>query len=88
MKCQHGAGPAIVCAAVAAAWLAQRWQLRWGASAREAAGRLPGDELIAVPDLTATRAVTVCAPAGQVWPWIAQLRQGRGGFTATTDPGG
>ena len=33
-----------------------------------------------MPDLTATRAVTVCAPAGQVWPWIAQLGQGRGGF--------
>ena len=28
----------------------------------------------------ATRAITVHAPAGQIWPWIAQLRQGRGGF--------
>ena len=34
----------------------------------------------ATPDLTATRAITVGAAAGQVWPWIAQLGQGRGGF--------
>jgi hypothetical protein len=32
------------------------------------------------PDLTATRAITVRASADQVWPWIAQLGQGRGGF--------
>jgi hypothetical protein len=30
--------------------------------------------------LTATRAITVRAPASGVWPWIAQLGQGRGGF--------
>ena len=32
------------------------------------------------PDLTATRAITVRTRAGRVWPWIAQLGQGRGGF--------
>ena len=41
---------------------------------------LPGDDLIANPDLTATRAITVHTSAEQVWPWIAQLGQGRGGF--------
>jgi hypothetical protein len=41
---------------------------------------LPGDDLIVTPDLTATRAITVRASADQVWPWIAQLGQGRGGF--------
>ena len=54
--------------------------LRWGASASELAASLPGDDLIVSPDLTATRAITVRASAGQVWPWIAQLGQGRGGF--------
>jgi hypothetical protein len=54
--------------------------LRWGASARECDASLPGDDLIVSPDLTATRAITVRASAGQVWPWIAQLGQGRGGF--------
>jgi hypothetical protein len=41
---------------------------------------LPGDDLIANADLTATRAITIRASAEQVWPWIAQLGQGRGGF--------
>jgi hypothetical protein len=41
---------------------------------------LAGDDLIPNPDLAATRAITVHAPAAQVWPWIAQLGQGRGGF--------
>jgi hypothetical protein len=41
---------------------------------------LPGDEVMPRADLRATRAVTVHAPADVVWPWIAQLGQGRGGF--------
>jgi hypothetical protein len=55
--------------------LGRRWQLRWGATAQELAEPLPGDELITGPDLTATRALTVCAAADRVWPWIAQLGQ-------------
>jgi hypothetical protein len=55
-------------------------QLRWGATDDEADGPLPGDELIPHSDLSATRAITVRASADQVWPWIAQLGQGRGGF--------
>ena len=35
---------------------------------------------VANADLTATRAITIRASADQVWPWIAQLGQGRGGF--------
>ena len=59
---------------------ARRRQLRWGATGQESDGALPGDDLIASPDLTATRAITIRASADQVWPWIAQLGQGRGGF--------
>ena len=81
MRPRHTAGmAAIAVAAAAAVLLARRWQLRWGATAQELAGPLPGDELIAEPDLTATRALTVRAPAARVWPWIAQLGQGRGGL--------
>lgn len=60
--------------------LTRRWQLRWGATLEEAGRSLPGDELIAEPDLAATRAITIRAPAARVWAWIAQLGQGRGGF--------
>ena len=68
--------------AVAAAGIlvARRWQLRWGATVEESGEILPGDDLISDPDLAATRAITVGAAAGQVWPRIAQLGQGRGGF--------
>jgi hypothetical protein len=41
---------------------------------------LPGDDLVVRADLTATRAITIRASADLVWPWIAQLGQGRGGF--------
>ena len=56
------------------------WHLHWGATDRESEAPLPGDDLIASADLTATRAITIRASADQVWPWIAQLGQGRGGF--------
>ena len=58
----------------------RRWQLEWGATNEESGGPLPGDELIASPDLTATRAITVRASVDRVWPWVAQLGQGRGGL--------
>jgi hypothetical protein len=54
--------------------------LRWGATHEELTIALPGDELVPDADLTATRAVTVDAGADGVWPWIAQIGQGRGGF--------
>jgi hypothetical protein len=58
----------------------RRRQLRWGASVAEAAAAMPGDAQVPAADLVATRAITVHAPAERVWPWIAQLGQGRGGF--------
>jgi hypothetical protein len=60
--------------------LARPRLLRWGSTDQEFDGLLPGDDLIANADLTATRAITIRASADHVWPWIAQLGQGRGGF--------
>jgi hypothetical protein len=54
--------------------------LGWGATDQECGEALPGDDLVANADLTATRAITIRAPVAQIWPWIAQLGQGRGGF--------
>jgi hypothetical protein len=67
-------------AAAAYILLARPRLLTWGATDQESDERLPGDDLIVHADLTATRAITIRAPADQVWPWIAQLGQGRGGF--------
>jgi hypothetical protein len=55
-------------------------QLRWGATDEEFDATLAGDGLIPNADLTATRAITISAAAEDVWPWLAQLGQGRGGF--------
>ena len=54
--------------------------LRWGATDQEVGDSLPGDDLIPNADMIATRAITIHAAANHVWPWIAQLGQGRGGF--------
>src|SRR5690625_253711 len=64
-------------AGLAAARLVQR---EWGATDDEVAAELPGDRILGQADLTATRAVAIQAPAEDVWPWVAQLGQGRGGF--------
>lgn len=54
--------------------------LDWGAATHEGTEPLPGDDLVPEPGLSATKAITIEAPPEQVWPWVAQLGQGRGGF--------
>jgi len=67
-------------AAAAYILLARPRHLRWGTTDQDSDEPLPGDDLIQSHNLAATRAITVRASADQVWPWIAQLGQGRGGF--------
>jgi hypothetical protein len=57
-----------------------RRRLTWGATAEEAQAPLPGDGLVPHPKWGFTYAVTIAAPRTEVWPWIAQIGQGRGGF--------
>jgi hypothetical protein len=52
---------------------------RWGATAGERSRRLSGDP-DSKPLFTTTRAVTVHAPAEEVWRWLVQVGQDRGGF--------
>jgi hypothetical protein len=74
------AGAAVIGGAAAYMLVVRPWQLQWGATDDERDATLAGDALIANPDLTATRAITVHTSVDQVWPWIAQLGQGQGGF--------
>jgi hypothetical protein len=74
------AGAAVIGGGGAYFLVVRPWQLRWGATDEEHVGALAGDDLVPNPDLMATRAITVHAVADEVWPWIAQLGQGRGGF--------
>jgi hypothetical protein len=60
-------------------WLRPRHQ-RWGATDDEINRPLPGDELVTNPRINVTHAVTVNATPAEIWPWLVQLGQGRGGF--------
>ena len=72
--------PVVVGAAVLAV-VTLRWSaLHWGATTEETREHLPGDEILPVAGLVATRAVTIQAPPEDVWPWIVQLGADRGGF--------
>jgi hypothetical protein len=54
--------------------------LHWGATPTEVRSPIAGDELIADPILITTRAITIEVGPESVWPWLAQMGQGRGGF--------
>jgi hypothetical protein len=58
----------------------RKWHLSWGATRAEASAAMPGDELVPVSHFTATRAVTIDAPAEAVWPWLMQVGYRRAGF--------
>lgn len=56
------------------------WQLRWGATDGEIKRSMPGDEIVDRPSFNATRAVTINAPAENIFPWIAQMGVTRAGW--------
>jgi hypothetical protein len=60
-------------------WFIRPWYLTWGATGDEINRTWPGDELSPRPVSLATRALTINAPVAEVWPWIVQIGQDRGG---------
>jgi hypothetical protein len=56
------------------------WHMRWGSTRAELRTELPGDDLVQNPHYTIQRAVTIRATPADVWPWLVQLGQDRGGF--------
>jgi hypothetical protein len=74
-------GVAAVAAAIEDATypLWRQWCLTWGATRAEAAGPVPGDDLLAHPTVVTTRAIGIDAPPEAIWPWLVQLGPGRGG---------
>jgi hypothetical protein len=79
-----GAGLATAAVAATYAYLIRPWHLRWGATDEEVKEPLPGDEVVSNPRLEATHAITIDAPASDIWPWLAQMGQNRGGFYSYT----
>jgi hypothetical protein len=56
------------------------WMYTWGADDGEIDAVLPGDELVSPGALRTTRALTIDAPLHDVWPWLTQIGEDRGGF--------
>lgn len=60
-------------------WLRPR-HLRWGATIQETQETLSGDEDTQNVKGQSTRAITIYAPAAEVWKWLVQIGQDKGGF--------
>ena len=56
------------------------WLMRWGATEAEVHETLPGDGLVSHPKHHDTHANTIHAPVTEVWPWLVQIGQDKGGF--------
>ena len=62
-------------------WFVYRpWALSWGTTPGEVGATMPGDGSVAHPGWSATRAVTIDAPAEAIWPWIVQMGYQKAGF--------
>ncbi|GAY13506.1 hypothetical protein MSZK_02320 [Mycobacterium sp. shizuoka-1] len=59
---------------------ARRFYRNWGTTKQECETPLPGDELVGRPAVQTTEGVWVDAPAEEVWPWLVQMGQDRGGL--------
>lgn len=56
------------------------WHQHWGATPEEISRSMPGDSLVQHPQEVTTRAITIAAGPRHVWPWLAQMGNGRGGL--------
>jgi len=53
---------------------------RSSATDTETSGQLPGDLIVVSPRAGYTLAITINAAPQEIWPWLKQMGQGRGGF--------
>ena len=56
----------------------------WGSTPEEVARALPADELVPQPNLIWNHAITIHAPASQVYPWLIQIGDSRAAFYSIT----
>ena len=65
---------------LAYAFLIRLWHLRRGSTKDEVQRSLPGDDLVPNPKFVWTQAITIHAPAAEVWPWLVQIGCKRAGW--------
>jgi hypothetical protein len=51
-----------------------------GSTARERARSLPGDRIVAEPDVVTNHAISIGVPPESVWPWLTQMGWHRAGW--------
>ena len=73
-------GAALIAGCVLLRPLMRPWYSRWNATDEEVNRSLPGREFVPHPKGGYTQAITIPAPTEEVWPWVVQIGQGRGGF--------
>jgi hypothetical protein len=73
------AGAFLIAAALLTPFL-RSWRTKWGATDAEAHRSLPGDDLVPHSKCGYTHTITIRASAAEVWPWLVQMGQGRGGM--------
>ena len=56
------------------------WHLHWGATQKEVALMLPGDDLVPKPNFNATRAISINASPEIIWRWLIQIGSKRAGW--------
>jgi hypothetical protein len=77
---EEGLGAVAIATSIVLSPLLRPWYSKWGATKAEVKRSLPGDDLVPHPKLETTRAITIQAAAAEIWPWLAQMGQGRGGL--------
>lgn len=53
---------------------------KWGATEAEIQRDYPGDDLVKNTKGEYLHAITINVPAAEIWPWLVQIGQDRGGF--------
>lgn len=77
---EEGLGALAIAASIVSSPIIRPWYSQWGATKSEVSMALPGDDLVPKPVLESTRAITIQTSASNVWPWLVQMGQGRGGL--------
>ena len=71
----------VIAVAIAACYLAvHRLGRTYGSTAAERGVALPGDDVVARPQVVATHAATLPATPERIWPWLVQVGWHRGGW--------
>lgn len=69
-----------VIAVIFIAFIVRPWHLSWGATAAEQRMMLGGDAFMSNVHYQSTRAISIDAPAREVFPWLVQMGQNKGGL--------